>query len=115
MKNRIVELLFWLTSMGLFAQNTTIQGVVTDSNKQPIPFVAITTNIESGTTTNENGFYQLTVPTEQQIEVTFSHISHKNVSITLNLKPNTINEVHPVMNTKTEQIGEVVVLSLIHI
>jgi hypothetical protein len=109
MKNRIVELLFWLTSMGLFAQNTTIQGVVTDSNKQPIPFVAITTNIESGTTTNENGFYQLTVPTEQQIEVTFSHISHKNVSITLNLKPNTINEVHPVMNTKTEQIGEVVV------
>ena len=62
MKKPIVVMLFLLYSLGIFAQNTTIQGVVTNTNKQPIPFVTITTNVGLGTTTNENGFYQLAVP-----------------------------------------------------
>lgn len=105
----IVVMTFLLYSMGIFAQNATIQGVVTNANKQPIPFVTITTNVGLGTTTNENGFYQLVIPSNEQVEIKFSHISHKNVSVSINMEPNTFNELHPVMNTKTEQIGEVVV------
>ncbi len=109
MKNLVAVLLLWLCSLGIFAQNATIQGVVTNANQQPIPFVTITTNLGLGTTTNENGFYRLDVPTSKQVELTFSHISHKNVTVSINVKPNSSNELHPVMNTKTEQIGEVVV------
>lgn len=109
MKNHVAVLLLWLCSLGIFAQNATIQGVVTNANQQPIPFVTITTNLGLGTTTNENGFYKIDVPTSKQVELTFSHISHKNVTVSINVKPNTSNELHPVMNTKTEQIGEVVV------
>ncbi len=105
----IVVMTFLLYSMGIFAQNATIQGVVTNANKQPIPFVTITTNVGLGTTTNENGFYQLVIPSNKQVEIKFSHISHKNVSVFINMEPDTFNELHPVMNTKTEQIGEVVV------
>ena len=109
MNRRIVVVLLWLSSLGIVAQNASIQGVVTNDSQQPIPFVSITTSLNIGTTTNENGFYQLTIPSTKQIEITFSHISHKVVTISINLEPNTSNELHPVMNTKTEQIGEVIV------
>ena len=110
MNNRFfVVLLIWVSSLGLFAQNATVQGVVTNTSQQPIPFVTITINPGIGTTTNESGFYQLTVPANEQFQITFSHVSHKNVTISLNLKPNTSKELHPVMDTQTEQIGEVVV------
>jgi len=109
MKNHVVVLLIWLCSFGVFAQNATIQGVVTNDNQQPIPFVTITTDLGLGTTANENGFYRLAIPINKQVEVTFSHISHKNLTVSIDVKPNTSKELHPVMNTETAQIGEVVV------
>jgi len=109
MKKRIVASLIWLSSLGLYAQNATIQGVVTNNNQQPISFVSITTNLGMGTTTNENGFFQLDVQADQLIKLTFSHIAHKNVNISLSLNSNTSYELHPVMNPKTEQMGEVIV------
>lgn len=109
MKKRIVASLIWLSSLGLYAQNATIQGVVTNNNQQPISFVSITTNLGMGTTTNENGFFQLDVQADQLIKLTFSHIAHKNVTISLSLNSNTSYELHPVMNPKTEQMGEVIV------
>lgn len=109
MKKHIVASLIWLSSLGLYAQNATIQGVVTNNNQQPISFVSITTNLGMGTTTNENGFFQLDVQSDQLIKLTFSHITHKNVTISLSLNSNTSYELHPVMNPKTEQMGEVIV------
>lgn len=110
MNNRIVFVLFWLIfPCVLFAQNATVQGVVTNEDKIPIPFVSITANSGKGTTTNENGFYQITITPSKKLNLTFSHISHKKVTLSLSLKPNTTTEIHPVMSTKTAQIGEVVV------
>jgi hypothetical protein len=109
MKKHIVASLIWLSSLGLYAQNATIQGVVTNNSQQPISFVSITTNLGMGTTTNENGFFQLDVQADQLIKLTFSHIAHKNVTISLSLNSNTSYELHPVMNPKTEQMGEVIV------
>lgn len=110
MNIRIIVLLFWLAfSFMLSAQNATLQGVVTNEKKTPIAFVSITTSSGKGTTTNENGFYQLSVIPSEDLKIVFSHISHKNVTLSLDLKPNTSTEIHPVMNTKTAQIGEVVV------
>lgn len=109
MKKCIGALLFWFSSLGIVAQNATVHGIVTNSNQESIPFVTITTNFGLGTTTNENGFFQLDVPEGKQIELTFSHIGHKKITLSLSLKPNTSTELHPVMNTKIEQIGEVVI------
>ena len=109
MKKCIGALLFWFSSLGIVAQNATVHGIVTNSNQESIPFVTITTNFGLGTTTNENGFFQLDVPEGKQIELTLSHIGHKKITLSLSLKPNTSTELHPVMNTKIEQIGEVVI------
>ena len=110
MRSCTIVLLFWLLSpFVLIAQTATVQGVVTNEDKAPIPFVTITTNAGKGTTTNENGFYQINVTPSKKLTLTFSHISHENITLTLTLKPNTTTELHPVMSTKTAQIGEVVV------
>lgn len=110
MKKYIIAFIFWqFSTAGLLAQNATVQGVVTNSSKEPIPFVSITSNVGEGTTTNQNGFYQLTTQQENKLTLSFTHIAHKKIVVTLNLKPNTTTEFHPVMDTRTAQIGEVVV------
>lgn len=110
MRYRIVGMMLWLVMpVVLHAQKATIQGIVTSEDKTPIPFVSIMTPSGKGTTTNENGFYRLTLSSIKKNIVTFSHISHKKVTLSLRLKPNTITEINSVMNSKTAQIGEVIV------
>lgn len=94
----------------LSAQNTTLQGIITNDSQEPIPYVTVSTNTGLGTITNENGFYQLNVPAENKLVITFSHITHEKIVLTINPQPGSIQELHPVMNTKNAQIGEVVVL-----
>ncbi len=91
-----------------WAQSATIRGVVLDDDDNPIPDVNI--NVEAdGTQTNENGFYEIAVTAERQLTVIFSHISHKNVSVSVRLNDGEDFELNPVMSTQVEQIGEVVV------
>lgn len=97
-------------SFFLHAQNTTLQGVITNDSQEPIPYVTVSTNTGFGTTTNENGFYQLQIPTEKKLVISFSHIAHEKIVVTINPQPNTVQELHPVMNTKRAQMGEVVVM-----
>ena len=93
----------------LHAQNTTFQCIITNDSQEPIPYVTVSTNTGLGTITNENGFYQLNVPAENKLVITFSHITHEKVVLTINPQPSSIQELHPVMNTKNAQIGEGVV------
>ena len=99
-----------LTGFISFGQTATIKGVVLDEANSPIESVNISIG-ETGTTTNENGFYQLKIPTNQNITVTFTHINHKNVVVTLNLKNGEDYELNPVMSLEVSQIGEVVINS----
>lgn len=94
----------------LHAQNTTLQGIITNDKQEPIPYVTVSTNTGFGTTANENGFYQLHFTTETKLVIRFTHIAHEKVVVTISPQPNTVQEFHPVMNTKRAQMGEVVVL-----
>ncbi len=95
--------------LALTAQNATVQGIITDEEKKPIPFVTLSTNTGKGAISNENGFFQINLNPSKKLKLIFSHIAHKDVTLSLNIKPNTTTEIHPVMSTKTAQIGEVVV------
>ena len=99
-----------LTGFISFGQTATIKGVVLDEANSPIESVNISIG-ETGTTTNKNGFYQLKIPSNQNITVTFTHINHKNVVVTLNLKNGEDYELNPVMSLEVSQIGEVVINS----
>ena len=111
MKKLALAFLYYLSChFVLLAQNTTLQGIITNESQEPIPYVSISTNTGFGTSTNVNGFYQLNIPAENKLVITFSHIAHERVVVTINPQPNTVQEFHPVMNTKRAQMGEVVVM-----
>ncbi len=101
--------LFFITTSSLLAQNAIIKGVLLDSNNTPVSGVNVTF-ADDGTQTNFDGFFSLEVPANQEIVLIFSHVSFKNVQVTIpKLSPNSDFEINPVMKVDVEQIGEVVI------
>ena len=90
------------------SQTATIKGVILDEFNTPISNVNIKSSTK-GTTTNTNGFYILEIPANQDVLIEFTHISHKKIVSTFNLKNGEDYEFNPVMSTKVEQIAIVVV------
>ena len=105
--NYLLLFLFALSTMA-FSQNATIRGVILDENDTPIYDVNIKAG-DLGTATNINGFYELKIPANQDITIVFTHLSHKSITQTFNLKSGQELEFNPVMKVDVEQIGVVVI------
>ncbi len=110
MKNRFF--LFLITSI-LFsysssAQNAILKGVVLDENNTPVQGANITFN-NSGTQSNKNGVYELSIPANKEIQVVISHIALKSLQFTIKLEENQEYELNPVLKTNVEQISTVVI------
>ncbi len=95
----------------VFSQSATIRGVILDENNKPIPEVNIKTNTSEGTSTNQNGFYNIKIPADQEITLVFTHLSYKKVEVKFNLKNGQEIEYNPVMLVEAEQIALVVINS----
>ena len=93
-----------------YAQTATIKGVILDENNLPISDVNVKT-LTNGTTSNSNGFYEIEIPSTEDVSIEFSHISYKKITIPFNLKNGETFEFNPVMKTSIEQIATVVVSS----
>ncbi len=106
----LFTLLFFTVSIVAFAQNQTakVAGVVLDENNKPVENVNVSYQTKTSTT-DANGFYEITVPANQKVVLVFTHVSLKKITATLELKPNENYEFHVVMNDKADQLGEVVV------
>jgi len=100
-------LIFLLPFKGI-SQSATIKGIILDENNNPVEGVNIKAD-DSGTQTNSNGFYILKILSNQDVTVEFTHLSHKKVTATFNLKNGEELEFNPVLNTTVEQIATVVI------
>ena len=111
MKLHFSTLLF-LICLPIFcvSQTATIKGIILDDTKNPIADVSIKAGT-SGTTTNENGFYLLKIPANTDVTIEFTHLSHKRVVVTFNLKSGQEFEFNPVMDLEIEQIATIVINS----
>ena len=83
------------------AQSATVRGIILDDTNLPIEGVNIKAGTD-GTTSNANGFYVLKIPANQDVTIVFSHISFKQVTLTINLKNGEEYEFNPVMNLEVE-------------
>lgn len=92
------------------AQTATVRGVILDENRLPVANVNISVN-NSGTQSNANGFYQLTIPAGEKVAIAFSHISYARITVNFELQNDEEYEFNPVMKINVEQIGEVVLTS----
>ncbi|MFD1063754.1 carboxypeptidase-like regulatory domain-containing protein [Winogradskyella litorisediminis] len=101
--------LLLLISLSIFAQTAVLRGVILGENNLPIENVNITASTGEGATTNKNGFYKIRIPSETEVTLTFSHVSHKRVEQKFNLKNGSELEYNPVLKVSVVQIAEVVI------
>lgn len=102
--------IFVFLSLTLSAQTARIKGVILDKNNQPVENVNVSYS-SGGTRTNENGFYNLKIPANQQVTLVFTHVSLKKITVIFSLDANEQKEFNPVMSDQEEQMGEVIVTS----
>ncbi|MEP2935720.1 MAG: carboxypeptidase-like regulatory domain-containing protein [Gilvibacter sp.] len=100
-------LLFLVSTLSI-AQNATVRGVILDEQNEPIAGVNITYDGQ-GTQSDFDGYYLLEVPANQEVTITYSHVSQKNVTIKVNLDNNEDYEFNPQMSTTVEQIPTIVI------
>ena len=112
MKTNALQLSFLFFFIGLvgFAQTARVKGIILDENSQPVDEVNIAAEGKN-TKTNANGFYELTIPANQKVQVIFTHVSLKKSTAIVQLKPNEDYELNVVLNDKAEQMGEVIVIA----
>lgn len=106
-----IALLCLLTSGLSFSQSAKIRGVILDETNNPIENVNIKASTGEGTATNENGFFELKIPSDKEITIEFTHLGHKRIVQKFNLKNGQELEYNPVMLIEAEQISEVVINS----
>ncbi|WP_435263347.1 TonB-dependent receptor [Tenacibaculum sp. nBUS_03] len=106
MKKLIILLLF--PSL-IFAQKTAlIKGKITNKYNSPIEGVAIS-YLQKGTTTDENGNYQFTIPIRKTVKVTFSHVSYKIITKKFTARGKRTFKFSPSLEFLNEKLEEVVV------
>ena len=71
---------FLLFSLPLSAQNVVLSGRVTDATTgEPLIGASIyNSQRRTGTTTNSSGYYSLTLPSQRQLELTFSYVGYSS-------------------------------------
>ena len=106
----LFKILVVLLPLVSFAQNGTLSGLVLNEDNFPLEDVNIKID-NGGTKTNKDGFFTLEIPANTDITVVFTHISHKPVTATFNLKSGETYVFNPVMSVSIEQIEEVVLNS----
>jgi hypothetical protein len=96
--------------MNSFAQTAFVKGVVLDEKNLPVEGVNVSWS-DNRVQTNEKGFYQITIPSNQKVTVEFTHISLKKASLKVSLEPNEVYVFNMHMNDQEEQMGEVIINS----
>ena len=71
----------------VLAQNSTakVAGIVLDENNKPVENVNVSYQTKTSTT-DKNGFYEISVPANQKVVLVFTHTSLKSITVTLQLK-----------------------------
>jgi TonB dependent receptor/CarboxypepD_reg-like domain/TonB-dependent Receptor Plug Domain len=109
MKNLLKTLLFTLISFTTFAQKVTLSGYVREQgSKESLSNVSVMIPaLKVGTQTNNYGFFSLTIPAAEEVEITFSSLGYQIQKRTVKATGNQRIEVE--ISTKSTDLKEVVV------
>lgn len=101
--------LFLFISTYINAQEATIEGIILDENDVPVPGANISF-ANGGTQTNENGYYELNLPANQEVVLTITYLGFKKIETTISpITANRKAELNFVLKTDVEQIGTVTI------
>lgn len=94
----------------VFSQKGKLQGFILDEEKKAIAGVNVSIQRQTSQSDAE-GFYSISIPSNEKITVVFSHISFKKATLILSVLPNEMVDFNLVLSQKEEQMGEVFVNS----
>lgn len=100
--------LFLLFSGLIFSQSARVSGVILDEFNNPVSDVTVSYS-DKATTSNDAGFYSITIPANQKIVLVFTHATLKKVTLKLELKNNEDFEFNPVMKATIEALGDLII------
>ncbi|MDA0309861.1 MAG: TonB-dependent receptor [Bacteroidetes bacterium] len=104
MKHAVWFFIGWCLSLSSFAQNlATVKGIVQQSNtREAIPFASISIKEKSiGTTSDNNGFFSITKLPAGKYTLIISAIGFETWSQEIQLNPDQILQVRPMLGNKT--------------
>ena len=111
MNTKSLFLLFFLWSQISFAQTTTISGNIKDQSNSEVLIGAniFIANLDIGTSTNEYGFFSLTIPNTDSLSIIFSYLGYEPQVKKIFLKNDL--QLNIDLIPQGEQLSEVVVSS----
>ncbi len=95
----------------IFAQESaTVYGKITDHDGKPIELVNIAImGLPGGTTTNNEGKYELLVPVNKEIKIVASFVGYKTQQITLILNPGIRKNINFTLQTTSTELNPFVI------
>jgi len=111
--SHIIILLSVIAFDNVYSQNTaTVHGKITNYENEPIEFVNITvSNLSGGSSTDKNGYYEMTIPSEKEITLIFSFVGYDSKHINLNLKTNERKQLNLKLVSSSTQLPQFEVIS----
>ena len=105
----LLPLFFFLLSIAsLTAQTATVKGIIFDQDNLIVSGANVTFGSE-GVLSDDNGVYVLEIPSGQAVDIKYSYLGFKDVTLTITLEANEDFEFNPVLKTDIEQIDVVVI------
>ena len=93
----------------LLAQKlSTVKGTIINKFNDPIEGVTIS-YLNKGTTTDENGTYELKIPIRKTVTVTFSHVSYKTIVKKFTTRGVRTITFSPTLTIKNESLEEIII------
>ncbi|WP_083702199.1 TonB-dependent receptor [Mangrovimonas sp. DI 80] len=112
MMKHLLFCMFFLSVFGLYAQNASIYGTISDENNQPVPYATISLKGTSkGTMANDQGSYRLEQLEAGQYTLVFSAVGYIKATQQIDLKANESLEINFTLQTDLEALNEVVITS----
>lgn len=107
----LVLLLACFFPLKLGAQNAAVYGNIRNEINSPLPSVSIRISSEEGQVkfSDADGNYEIPIPTDKEITLTFSSVGYENFSKKINLKPGQRYPLYVIMISQTYVIDSITI------
>jgi hypothetical protein len=106
----IISFVFSFISLITWGQKAHVQGIVKDQNGSPISDVSVLFE-KTGVTTNDSGFFNIEIPGDIEISITFKHIGFHTAIKKIRLKKNASKTLQIVLKENVESLNEINIVS----
>ncbi|HSI89838.1 MAG TPA: carboxypeptidase-like regulatory domain-containing protein, partial [Adhaeribacter sp.] len=109
-RHYLFALLFWLMALPGLAQQATVTGKVLTDQDQPLEMAAIgVKGTTTGTQTNDQGDFKLTVPANQQITLVVQYVGYKQQEVKLRLAEGEVRKLEITVLPDVKVLNKVVI------